>query len=285
MFVQLVEKLADGNARLREGARKALEISAGSSLIGPGVVCFQLTKPLPAKQKTAWRPIAARLELLTYLVQTYGLGGSGLQLESILSFPKTAQAYSHSNGEVRDAAKYLVVALQKLVGTAPLEPTLALLRKNQRAEYLAAFNEPEQDGNSSGQKARQIESNVDSSSKRTDMSHQHATQMPGGKVPTSANKVQGQANGYDAKPNNAMMDRRDEQEVGGQQEFTTCMFCGVHNSKWNENDLDVHYWKDCPLLISCPSCAQIVEIAGLPEHLLDECDAKASYVPCEVTGK
>jgi hypothetical protein len=79
-----------------------------------------------------------------------------------------------------------------------------------------------------------------------------------------------------------------------------------------ENDLDVHYWKDCPLLISCPSCAQIVEIgntyilihtniyilihtntyilihiyeiAGLPEHLLDECDSKDSYVPCEVTG-
>jgi centrosomal protein CEP104 len=62
------------------------------------------------------------------------------------------------------------------------------------------------------------------------------------------------------------------------------MFCGVHNALWTENDLDVHYWKDCPLLISCPSCAQIVEIAGLPEHQLDECDAKASYVPCDITG-
>ena len=68
------------------------------------------------------------------------------------------------------------------------------------------------------------------------------------------------------------------------QDFTSCMFCGFANKNWTENDLDVHYWKDCPLLISCPSCAQIVEIAGLPEHLLDECDAKDQYVPCNVTG-
>ncbi|RYG94228.1 hypothetical protein EON65_57835 [archaeon] len=73
---------------------------------------------------------------------------------------------------------------------------------------------------------------------------------------------------------------------GGQAtDFTSCMFCGEHNKAWTENDLDLHYWKDCPLLISCPSCAQIVEIAGLPEHLLDECDEKKNYVPCDVTGK
>lgn len=27
-----------------------------------------------------------------------------------------------------------------------------------------------------------------------------------------------------------------------------------------------------------------VEIIGLPEHLLDECDAKDSYIPCDTTG-
>jgi hypothetical protein len=29
----------------------------------------------------------------------------------------------------------------------------------------------------------------------------------------------------------------------------------------------------------------VVEVAGLPEHLLDECDQKASFVSCDVTGK
>ena len=29
---------------------------------------------------------------------------------------------------------------------------------------------------------------------------------------------------------------------------------------------------------------QVVEVAGLPEHLLDECDKKANYLACDVTG-
>jgi hypothetical protein len=97
------------------------------------------------------------------------------------------------------------------------------------------------------------------------------------------------------------------------------MFCGEADSKWNEDALDLHYWKgmyvhiyrciymniyiyiciylciihiyayiyiylDCALLAPCPACAQVVEVAGLPEHLLDECDQKASFVPCDVTG-
>mmetsp|Transcript_15235 Transcript_15235/g.22435 ORF Transcript_15235/g.22435 Transcript_15235/m.22435 type:complete len:120 (-) Transcript_15235:775-1134(-) len=78
--------------------------------------------------------------------------------------------------------------------------------------------------------------------------------------------------------NSQQEDFNDQEGGDPPQDFTSCMFCGFHDPQWTENDLDVHYWKDCPLLISCPSCAQIVEIAGLPEHLLDECDAKDSYV-------
>ena len=146
----------------------------------------------------------------------------------------------------------------------------------------------------------------------------------------------------------------DQEEVP---DFTSCMFCGDHDSKWNEDALDLHYWKvqcmcmcvcvwweyflvlnahqmfsyvililmycafhpffltsyippnllllhhhhlplphshpsitqwhtqDCALLAPCPACAQVVEVAGMPEHLLDECDQKDLYVSCDVTGK
>lgn len=43
--------------------------------------------------------------------------------------------------------------------------------------------------------------------------------------------------------------------------------------------------QDCALLAPCPACAQVVEVAGMPEHLLDECDQKANYVSCDVTGE
>ena len=42
--------------------------------------------------------------------------------------------------------------------------------------------------------------------------------------------------------------------------------------------------QDCALLAPCPACAQVVEVAGMPEHLLDECDQKESFELCDVTG-
>ena len=82
-------------------------------------------------QKSAWRPILGRLQLLTDLVTAYGIGnkgahgdGTGLTVESIMQFIKTNGTFAHSNGEVRDATKDLVVALQKYTGTDPLMPHL-----------------------------------------------------------------------------------------------------------------------------------------------------------------
>lgn len=287
IITQLVEKLADGNARLREGARKGLEFIAASALVGPGAVCSQVTKSLPPKQKTAWRPISARLEVLTDLVVRYGLGrDSGLSVDSVLSFPKNNQAYAHSAEEVRLEAKKLVLAVQRTAGTPAVESTLALLRPKQLEEYKAAFEGgegragPESGSGAPGgaQKKSSAPQQQPPSPARVDRHLQHATHVPGGKVPTSAAKAAGHKHGDD---------RRDHKSADDEDapDFTSCMFCGVRDKTWNENDLDVHYWKDCPLLISCPSCAQIVEIAGLPEHLLDECDEKDSYVPCDTTGK
>lgn len=264
---------------------------AASAQVGPAHVASHIVRPLPPKLKTAWRPIAARLEILVALVTDFGLDNNhGLHMDPMLNFAKTTQAFAHSQKEVRDAAKKLVVAIQKIVGSGPLEPTLSLLRKNQREEYEAAFaakgdavpdSKPTAGGGGAGAKG----SKSDHSPKRTDMAHQHATHLPGGKVPTSQAKVQDQSHGYPQGPGGPQSKETPGGDGEEKQDFTSCMFCGFQNKKWSENDLDLHYWKDCPLLISCPSCAQIVEIAGLPEHLLDECEAKDDYVPCEITGK
>jgi len=318
---QLIEKLADGNGRLRDGGRKGLDILAASPHVGPGAVAAHALKALPPKQKNAWRPITARLQLLTDLVRTYGVGGgTGLQAEGLLAFPKSNGAFAHSTAEVREDAKRLVVAIQRTAGTSAVESVLKLLRPKQLEEYHAAFADIEgkgQDGgisytgaspraNSAGNKAAAAAGSKPASSSsssagggggngdntphspsRVDRHLQHHTHAPGGKVPTSAVKAAGQkiggSNGDGGGGGSASGSGGAD---GGEepQDFTSCMFCGVKDPAWNENDLDVHYWKDCPLLISCPSCAQIVEIAGLPEHLLDECDSKDSYVPCEVTG-
>lgn len=262
-----------------------MEFIAASPHVGAATVCGHAVRALPPKQKTAWRPIAARLELLTDLVALYGIGGnSGMSVEAVLGFPKAHGAYAHSTAEVREEAKKLVVVVQKIVGTPAVQSTLSLLRPKQLEEYEAAFLEDDSRSIAAAalggaSKKGPGGAQPPPSPARTDKHLQHATHAKGGKVPTSAAKAAGR---HDDVRASAAKGGPDDEESP---DFTSCMFCGVRDKAWTENDLDVHYWKDCPLLISCPSCAQIVEIAGLPEHLLDECDEKDTYVPCETTGE
>ena len=293
----LIEKLADGNGRVRDGGKKGLDCISASPHVGPAAVCAHAVRALPPKQKTAWRPIAARLDLLYSLVAEFGLGGSsGLSADTVLGFSKNHGAYQHSTLEVRDAAKKLVVTIQKLAGTPAVQSTLNLLRPKQLEEYNAAFlgEDPISGPNAvanagpgpgASKKVTAGAKGEPPSPARVDKHLQHATHAPGGKVPTSAAKAAAKHDDlrHSHQGNGAKHAHGEDEE--GAPDYTSCMFCGVRDKTWTENDLDVHYWKDCPLLISCPSCAQIVEIAGLPEHLLDECDEKDTYVPCETTGK
>ena len=36
-----------------------------------------------------------------------------------------------------------------------------------------------------------------------------------------------------------------------------CYFCGERNPTFNEETLDMHYWKQCPMLKRCPHCKQV----------------------------
>ena len=286
--MQLVDRLADGNQRIRDGAWRGLEIIAASNTVGHSAVAHQAVKPLPAKQKTSWRPLSSRLRMLYYLVTTYGVGGSsGISAEAILNFSKGHGVYAHSTPEVRDDAKKLVVAIHRYVGVGPLQATLQSLRPKQKEEYEKEFENNSNINVDNGNGVGNRKGPSDDDHSRVDRNMQHAPQLSGGKVQTTATKV---GNNHNNGHGNGNGQGRGREGGGGGDDdeapvdFTSCMFCGVRDKNWTENDLDIHYWKDCPLLISCPSCAQIVEIAGLPEHLLDECDAKDSYIPCDTTG-
>ena len=263
IVVQLIEKLNDGAARIRDSSRASIRAMAMAPSIGCPVVANHMLKALPAKQKTAWRPILGRLKLLKDLVEKHGVGhASGLSPENTLNFVKSLNGFSHSNGEVRDAAKYLTAALHKHVGEEPLEPFLDLLRPKQREEYDAAFGG--------------VDDGAAKSSARSGGDHHSShSKAQGGGVNTAAVK-----SGNKDDPTTSTKEGSGENDG----DFTTCMFCGKTDKSWNEDGLDLHYWKECPLLSPCPACAQIVEIAGLPEHLLDECEQKDSFRPCDTTG-
>ena len=48
----------------------------------------------------------------------------------------------------------------------------------------------------------------------------------------------------------------------------------------NDNEYDMHLWQDCPMLITCEQCTQVVEIADFTEHLLEECSNSQDFEEC-----
>jgi hypothetical protein len=199
----LIEKLSDGGNRVRDGAKKGLEMLAGSPSVGPQVVTSHAMRPMNAKQKAAWRPLLSRLELLTDIITQYGVGAhTGLSMDSAMNFAKGLSAFTHSNVEVREATKAMTVALQKIYGTAALDSYLSLLRPKQKEEYLAAFDSggskddmgqrrANGTGHGHGNAAAAAGGGgggVSASSSSERSSHNHVTHSPGGKVQTSAEK-------------------------------------------------------------------------------------------------
>lgn len=266
-------------ARIRDTARASIEAMAACSLIGPHSVASHGIAPM---KKTMWRPILGRLQLLSDLVTAYGIGnknghdGTGLTVESVMGFIKSVGAFAHSNGEVRDGARDLVVAVQKYTGTDPLMPHLKDLRPKQLEEYMSAFVDYQGDGA------------VKADSKPTASAHappqaKSGSKQTGHKANGAASKVETSAVKAEAKNHSPNKTETKGGEPPGE-DFTKCMFCGKSESGWTEDMLDLHYWKECPLLTPCPACAQIVEIAGLPEHLLEECEHKHNFEACEATG-
>jgi len=56
---------------------------------------------------------------------------------------------------------------------------------------------------------------------------------------------------------------------------TTCQFCGIADPAFTNETMDVHYWRECPMLTQCEHCQQVVEISSLRSHLCEECESGA----------
>lgn len=260
----LVEKLNDGTTKIRESAMRMLKSLIGTTVVGPSVIAAQCLR-LPGKQKTAWRPVCNRLQLILEIINVNGVSQrSGISVDGVLTFMKNNETFTHSNGEVRDVTKACCIALQRVVGTDAILPQLEpVLRKQQYDDYKIAFGES--GGGSSG----------------------GGEDRNNGSPETSRSAGGGASHSSPHKSPQKIMQKGQAHEGGSSDDpasYTTCMFCNVHDPTWNEDGLDLHYWKDCTLLTQCPACSQVTEIAGLPQHLTQECEKKNDYVFDELTG-
>jgi len=82
---------------------------------------------------------------------------------------------------------------------------------------------------------------------------------------------------------NATEQMDDDDDDEEEEAEDTCNFCGLRDASFleNEENLDLHYWQSCPMLTSCKSCEQVIEIATLHEHMLTECESSVQHELCQ----
>ena len=97
--------------------------------------------------------------------------------------------------------------------------------------------------------------------------------------PAQIKTIQDKLDEIDAK-NNEIKNKEPENNNNIVDEEHTCEFCGYYKPNITKDELNIHQYKDCPMLMQCNNCKQIIEISNLNNHLLNECDFKDKYIKC-----
>ncbi|KAG2520679.1 hypothetical protein BBO99_00001698 [Phytophthora kernoviae] len=260
-MMQLVNKLGESQAKVRDEAAAVLGRLATAKNVGVAFVTSHLTKR--AKKPLGLKLLQGRLLVLKRLLTEFELlPDTDFSVSGIMSFLEDCNCLAHQSREIRDAAKDITVSLYLIVG-AEVEGYLKSLRPKQLEEYQSAFEAAETEaaaarrggGGGGGVSANK---NV---ARRVE----------------SPQKVQAQFNGEQEDDG----DSEDEESV----DEYTCPFCGVVDEKFDSDYLDQHFWASCKMLTPCKMCGQVIEISTLNEHLLTECEMQQNHRECPRCGE
>jgi len=249
----LVERLGEPNARVDKTARDCLLELGRCRSVGAHFTAQFLLKP--PKKKTGGtvhaRVYTSRLQVLTSLASEFGVqpeSRDGVPLESTVQL--AMEAFNHKDGDVRENSVKLVGACYMHVGPRRIEGYLASLRPAQREVFEVEFDRVSGGGGRTQVPAR---------------GRQDEDDLP----PASIPPPRGGSSSASASGRQQEEASFDEQEPP---EFT-CQFCGRQDPAFTPEALDVHYWRDCPMLTQCQFCQQVIEISTLRTHLIEECEA------------
>ena len=303
----LVEKVGDSNPRVRQESASTLMVMAQAPCLGPPYVSSMVLRKPKKSQMTSKKPVVGRLSLIRSLVMAYGLGPtSGISLDAVMEHIKVSNGFAHGNNEVRVAAKELCVALYQACGDQ-IEPYLGGLREKQLEEYRAAFAAaggapPGKSKAKNDNRQRKQQKRREQIREMENVNREAATALGGGGGNVANSPVRGSpgqvrvtgpdgrdinininvttspsnAGGNSKMRNNEMSVGQDESEEADLDPFT-CQFCNRYDPNFTDDLLDMHYWKECPVLTSCRHCGQVVEIMCLHEHMTTECEHRDKF--------
>ncbi|XP_070562065.1 centrosomal protein of 104 kDa-like isoform X2 [Ptychodera flava] len=268
----------------------------------------------PFKLAMSTRLAVSRVTVVEKLLHELGLEkNSGLTVENVMKF--CVNALEHTAGEVRDGAVRIILELYRMKGDEVrdyLPPDEPATRKN--TLYKQIFQEfdridgkPSEAELKSQQKAAQ---KADQEKKKAqidalqaelqqlkDMAAQQATQpkkdvddseSKSGDINIHINVVSGKDGASSPTRNARQLSKVKSTKASsiadasefGEDTDKMCIFCNEKNDDFTEEGLDLHYWKHCPMLKRCAYCKQVVEISGLTDHLLTECEKRSQFGKC-----
>lgn len=279
----LVERLGDANQRVEKTTRDALFDFARSPNAGPSFTSQHLLKP-PKKKTVHARVYSSRLQLLAALVTEFGVqpdSRDGIPLEGAMKL--AMDWFSNASADVRESAVKLAGACYVKVGLNRIEQYLANLRDKQREVFDAEF---ERISNSGGDDDSAYGAPMSGRANAgRPLSNQRGTRdngdgsngdFPSPKVPPPRRSGAREAQAKTGGPVKGSVPYDAETEPDNEIDEYTCQFCRCHDPSFTEETLDLHYWRECPMLMPCQFCEQVVEISAFQAHIQDECENGAS---------
>jgi len=269
-------KLGDGNVRVREASEAALLATCRlpEPGLGPQPVLMTLVAPLDPKRHSDFRLQLGRLALLSALLAEFG-PQLAVHAGEIMRMLKTL--LESSRDTVRTKAVEVAQQLHGIVGNlTQLTPFPSDLDQQTLDQLLATLEQH----SSPVRKATQPLRAGAASRPPTIPPSPPALSNAG----ASAGVARGGSGGGGRRGGGGGSSSRRAGEIDAEPtaeqeplDEHTCQFCGLYNADFTEEKLDLHFWKECPMLMPCEQCGQIVEVVGLNEHILTECDQSQPF--------
>ena len=269
----LIDHVGDPNYKLNERLENTLLEFGNYAIIGNTILFEHIISGQVKKNLiNSKNHLTGRYSFLHRLIQNFGYNENEVPLETIMTY--AIKGYTNPQVAVRDAALNLIVILYKFAGDK-IRPFYANLRPAQinNIEDNIAQND---EMNENTDKYNNIQMNNNNNIEQGDYIYEEENN----------NNINGPNNDNDEMVNNSQMLSKEQQN-----EFNnninnvddtehSCQFCGLYDPNFTSDQIDQHQFKECPMLIPCFKCQQIIDIPSLNHHFLNECQQKKQFKQC-----
>uniref|UniRef100_A0A1A8CKE5 Centrosomal protein of 104 kDa n=1 Tax=Nothobranchius kadleci TaxID=1051664 RepID=A0A1A8CKE5_NOTKA len=297
-FPHLLSRTGDLANRVRAAAVTFIqEIAVLKDVRAVQIIPGELVKPY--KSNFPSRLAQSRAELIKNLLVDLGLENSGFTLENVITF--CTAALEHSTKAVRELAVSIILSMYQQHRRA----VLSYLPPSDAPTWNKFLHKTLFDGfakldgklvetqtikkgrkQQSGKKETgEIHSLQEQLAVLKDITEKENESTKGQSPKKEQHKdIKGSVKGAKASVTKRPQSSTSCGEDGVQHSIkyldNLCIFCGKKDESFTEDGLDIHYWKQCPMLRRCDECRQVVEIASLTEHLLSECKNRSRFSQC-----